>query len=338
MKRLFISGCLLILLVSETGFAGEQVDFFVDRWALFLENDNAGWLEVRQEDGYLDSDMLWCWGSVTPSASTLMMDNKLIVTRIGNRVRERDTNKKPVKTHTLTSWFEFEKAGPNQIIGRGWNPNDKGTAYEEIRLVGKRLPPMPPKPDLSKLKFGKKIKLFNGKDLTGWKLINPDAVNGWGVKDGMLVNNPVQKEGEPHINYGNLQTIPEFEDFNLKLEVNIPKRSNSGIYLRGLYEVQVDDSYGREVDSHNLGAIYSRITPSVAAEKPAGEWQTLDITLCVRHINVVLNGTTIIDNQPVYGVTGGALTADEFSPGPIYLQGDHGKVSYRNIVLKAIKD
>jgi hypothetical protein len=85
-----------------------------------------------------------------------------------------------------------------------------------------------------------------------------------------------------------------------------------------------------------MGAVYSRITPTVNAEKPAGEWQSLDLTLCKRHITVVLNGVKIIDNQPVYGITGGAMTSDEFIAGPIYLQGDHGIVKYRNIVLKPI--
>ncbi|HOU31116.1 MAG TPA: DUF1080 domain-containing protein, partial [Bacteroidales bacterium] len=149
-------------------------------------------------------------------------------------------------------------------------------------------------------------------------------------------NDPVQPEGQPRIRYGNIRTEQEFEDFNLKLEVNIPQGSNSGIYLRGMYEVQVMDSYKRPLDSHNMGALYSRITPTVSAEKPAGEWQTLDITLCDRHLTVILNGVKIIDNQPVYGPTGGAIKSDVFSPGPIYLQGDHGKVMYRNIVLTPI--
>ena len=122
----------------------------------------------------------------------------------------------------------------------------------------------------------------------------------------------------------------------MKIEVNIPKGSNSGIYLRGIYEVQVFDSYQKPLDSHNMGAIYSRITPSLSAERPAGEWQSLDITLCERHVMVILNGKMIVDNQPLFGVTGGALTADEFLPGPIYLQGDHGKVLYRNLVLQPI--
>jgi hypothetical protein len=96
------------------------------------------------------------------------------------------------------------------------------------------------------------------------------------------------------------------------------------------------ESYKQPLDPHHMGALYSRITPSVAAEKPIGEWQTLDITLVDRHLTVVLNGTTIIDNQPVLGCTGGALTSDETKPGPIFLQGDHTDVDYRNIVLRPV--
>jgi len=165
-----------------------------------------------------------------------------------------------------------------------------------------------------------------------------NATNGWKIVDGVLVNDPVQKPGEEHIQYGNLRTVDTYEDFNLKLEVNVPAGSNSGVYLRGIYEVQVVDSYGKELDSHNMGGLYSRITPLSAAEKPAGEWQEMDMTLYKRHLTVVLNGKKIIDNQPVKGVTGGAITSDEFSAGPIYLQGDHGKVSYRNMVIAPIRE
>jgi hypothetical protein len=147
---------------------------------------------------------------------------------------------------------------------------------------------------------------------------------------------PPHVAGQPVVRTANLRTELEFEDFNLKLEVNVPKGSNSGVYLRGIYEVQVVDSYQKPLDPHNMGAIYSRITPSVAAEKPAGEWQTLEMTLVDRHATIILNGTTIIDNQPLQGCTGGAMWSDEFRPGPIYLQGDHGAVSYRNITLRPV--
>jgi 3-keto-disaccharide hydrolase len=118
--------------------------------------------------------------------------------------------------------------------------------------------------------------------------------------------------------------------------VNVPLHGNSGVYLRGIYEVQVADTYGRPLDSHNMAGVYSRITPTASAEKPAGQWQTMNITLLDRHVTVELNGQRILDNQPLLGCTGGALSSDEFRPGPIYLQGDHTAVSYRSIVLTPI--
>ncbi|MCX6328726.1 MAG: DUF1080 domain-containing protein, partial [Bacteroidia bacterium] len=235
-----------------------------------------------------------------------------------------------------TSWLEIVKDGESHIKGTLLNPRSNGKGIDTTTFAGTKLPPVPSARDLSSVKFGKPINLFNGKDLTGWRLIEPKQTNGWNVIDGNLINDPVQTEGTPHISYGNLRTEQTFEDFNLKLEVNVPAGSNSGVYLRGMYEIQVSDSYGKELNIHNMGALYSRIKPSVNAEKPAGSWQSLDITLCERHLTVILNGIKIIDNQPIYGPTGGAIISDVFSPGPIYLQGDHGKVTYRNIVLTPI--
>jgi hypothetical protein len=206
-----------------------------------------------------------------------------------------------------------------------------------VAFTGKRSAPLPPRPNLAKVKFGAPIQLFNGRDLTGWKVKDANMKNAWVVENGTLINRPpAHAEGQQRERTANLRTEREFEDFNLKLEVNVPAGSNSGVYLRGIYEIQVVDSFGKALDSHNQGALYSRITPSVAAEKPAGEWQTMDMTLVDRHLTVVLNGKTIIDNQPVLGCTGGAMWSDESRPGPIFLQGDHGPVSYRNIVLKPV--
>jgi hypothetical protein len=181
------------------------------------------------------------------------------------------------------------------------------------------------------------VVLFDGSSLEGWTLTNPDQPNGWSIQNGELVNDPKQPDGGHRIRYGNLRTRDTFKDFNLKLEVNVPEKGNSGVYLRGIYEIQVSDSYGKEPDSHNMGGIYSRITPTENAAKPAGEWQSLDITLLDRHVTVILNGKTIIDNQPLLGCTGGALSSDPFQPGPIYLQGDHSAIRYRNIVLTPIE-
>jgi len=313
-----------------------DISEFLGQWTIDIEGGSVGWLEVRNEDGWLDADVLWGGGSVLPVSNVfLAKGNVLMVQRSNNVVRKSDENKNPVRTQVVTSWMEITKNG-EKIDGILLSPRRNGLSVDTTLFTGTKLPPVPPAPDLANLKYGEPVNLFNGKDLTGWKLINEKQVNGFKVIDGMLVNDPVQKEGEAHISYGNLRTEQEFEDFNLKLEVNVPAGSNSGVYLRGLYEIQVMDSYKRELDPHNMGAVYSRIKPVTAAEKPAGQWQSLDITLSKRHATVILNGVKIIDNQPIYGPTGGAMKSDVFAPGPIYLQGDHGKVSYRNILLTPI--
>jgi hypothetical protein len=317
--------------VQKTDISG-----FLGQWTIDIEGGSVGWLEVRQEDNYLDADVLWGGGSVLPVSDIfLAKDQVLMVQRSNNVVRKRDENNNPVKTQTVTDWMEITRNG-DKINGILLSPRRNSLSVDTTTFAGTKLPPVPPAPDLAALKYGTPITLFNGKDLTGWRLINEKQTNGFKVVDGALVNDPVQTEGAPHISYGNLRTDQEFEDFNLKLEVNVPPGNNSGVYLRGMYEIQVVDSYNKELDPHNMGAVYSRIKPTVAAEKPAGQWQTLDITLCKRHATVILNGVKIIDNQPVYGPTGGAIKSDVFAAGPIYLQGDHGNVSYRNIVLTPI--
>ena len=324
---------LILCYQPSKGNPTYDVEPFLGRWALFLPG-GAGWLEVRQEKGYLDGDILWYGGSVTPVSSIVAKNDTLIITRSRNIIRKRDADNKPVRTQTMTTWIECVVLN-GELTGKVFIPNRTGQ-FSYTEFTGRRIPPLPPAPDLSGIKYSEPVILFNGKDLTGWTLTNTNQANGFKVENGVLANDPVQETGKPRVSYGNLRTVDEFEDFNLKIEVNIPRGSNSGIYLRGIYEVQVLDSYEKPLDSHNMGGIYSRITPSLSAEKPAGEWQSLDITLCERHVTVILNGKMIIDNQPLHGVTGGALTADEFLPGPIYLQGDHGKVSYQNLVLRPI--
>ena len=324
---LLISACLFAHFTPSTNAAKDE-NPFLGMWTLSIEDGAVGWLEVHENLGYLDANLLWRGGSVLPVSHVYLIDDRnLLVTRT-REVKRGD------RTHVITYRLEVQKTG-DMIFGTFISPRNDGIGENRQNFSGVKLPEVPKAPNLSKLKYGEPIKLFNGKNLEGWELINSEHKNGFKAANGELVNDPVQGEGH-HVHYGNLRTKGVFEDFNLALEVNVPSGNNSGIYLRGMYEVQVFDSYGKELDSHNMGAVYSRITPTVAAEKPAGEWQKVDITLCDRHITVVLNGKTIINNQPVYGPTGGAIIADVFQPGPIYLQGDHGKVSYRNIVLKPI--
>ena len=333
-----IIAMLLFAGIVQTKAQDDPVAPFVGMWALELDYDdnNAGWLEVVREDGYIDSKILWRWGSVNSVDYSMIFMGNLLLVHGEDVVREKDEKGKALRTMHPIYWYDVEIDGMDRIKGTANFPNPDGIELEGVAFTGKRIPSPGEAPDMKNIKYGKPVALFNGKNLKGWGLLDPRAVNGWTVVDSVLFNNPVQKEGEKHISYGNLRTTDTFEDFSLSLEVNVPAGSNSGVYLRGIYEIQVQDSYGKPLDPHNMGALYSRITPSEAAERRAGEWQEMEMTLYKRHLTVVLNGKTIIENQPVKGVTGGAMTSDEFIPGPIYLQGDHGEVSYRNIVLTPI--
>ncbi len=312
--------------------AQEIGDFYNGRWALHLPG-GAGWLEVHDNQGVMDASLLWYGGSVLPVASVNISDNSLTVTRI--QPVNRSLNDGSSRRFTVTSTLTFTPDG-DRLKGTAHLPNHSGIGTQVIEFMAERIPELPDSPDLSQVIYGDPVNLFNGIDLTGWSLTNDQQVNGFKAEDGLLVNDPVQPDEDHHIHYGNLRTDATFEDFRLTLEVNVPEGSNSGVYLRGIYEIQVADTYGRDLNRHHMGALYSRIQPSINAEKPAGEWQLLDITLYHRHLTVILNGSTIIDNQPVVGVTGGALTADESLPGPIYLQGDHGRILYRNLILTPI--
>jgi hypothetical protein len=323
----------LFALTAVTGAVPAADNPFLGGWELTIPGGAAGWLGVEEVNGQLQASLLWGGGSVVPVDSAILEDGKLVLIRKHPFQRKGSNGKavKGIRIETITATLDGDILKlTTQTTGANWKGANKAS------FTGRREPPMPPAPDLSHVKFGAPIQLFNGKDLTGWRLTKPNAINGWSVKNGVLVNEAPQEEGKPHKSYGNLRTDKEFEDFNLTLEVRVPPKGNSGVYLRGIYEVQVFDSYGKPLDSHNMGAIYSRIKPTVAAEKPAGEWQTLDITLVDRHVTVILNGQKIIDNQPTPGCTGGALWSDVTRPGPIFLQGDHTSIEYRNIVLKPV--
>ena len=168
-------------------------------------------------------------------------------------------------------------------------------------------------------KWGSPVPLLNGKDLAGWRAI---GANEWEVVNGVLRN---KKSG------GNLVTDEKFDDFKLHVEVRYPAGGNSGIYLRGRYEVQIADE--PEPSIGGLGAVYGYLAPSENAAGKAGEWQVFDITLVGRMVTIVLNGKTIISNREIPGITGAALDSNEGTPGPLLLQGDHGPIEYRNLTI-----
>jgi hypothetical protein len=175
--------------------------------------------------------------------------------------------------------------------------------------------------------WDKPIKIFNGTNLDGWHA--QSGANQWVVENGVLKS---PKSG------ANLMTDKTFNDFKLHIEFKYPKGSNSGVYLRGRYEVQVEDGKGMEPDSHLLAGVYGFLTPSTLdGAKDPGEWQSYDITLIGRMVTVNFNGKDVIVNQAIPGITGGAIDSKEGEPGPILLQGDHGPIEYRNIVITPAK-
>lgn len=326
-----VGGLLAGVLLTCASAAMAASNPFIGHWALTIPGGGAGWLGVEEKDGKLQGSVLWGGGSVLPVESVEVAGDKLIVKRVQTQKAPKGKGKDGKVTETITATISGDDLKLTTVKSKG-----DGKEFGQAEFTGKRTPPLPPRPDLSKVKYGEPIALFNGKDLTGWKPLKADVPMGWSVENGVLINRTHQEEGKPHKSYANIRTEKEFEDFNLKLEVRTLKNSNSGVYLRGMYEIQIAESFGKPLDPHNMGAVYSRICPTVAAEKPVGEWQTLDITLVDRHATVILNGQKIIDNQPILGCTGGALSSDISRPGPIYLQGDHSDIDYRNMVLRPV--
>jgi hypothetical protein len=202
----------------------------------------------------------------------------------------------------------------NRLVGRMTFPDNSTRSWQGVRaplLVRAHAPA-----------WGTPITLLDQNDLNGWLAMG--SPNQWVVRNGVLSS---PKSGV------NLRTSRTFSDFKLHIEFRYPKESNSGVYLRGRHEVQIEDDYGQAPDSHRFSGVYGFISPSEIAAKPAGQWQTYDITLIGRMVTVVANGKMVICNQEIPGITGGAIDSNEGEPGPIYLQGDHGPVEYRNIVI-----
>lgn len=235
--------------------------------------------------------------------------------------------------------FAFEKKyrlGPAELhekvrrgVYRARIVNDKlvGTFSLDGNVVGQftgaRAPDIRDRDDSSWKPAGP-VALFNGKDLSGWTLPGGGPVEGWSVRDGLLVNSP---------NAPDIVSKEKFWNFELLAEFRIGPKSNSGIGLRDRYEIQIFDTHGRKPDTHSMGALYSRIAPSVDAANPPGEWQTMHIRLVGRTLTVKLNGKTVIDRREVEGLTAMAHDPNEAMPGPFSLQGDHGIVEFRTLTV-----
>ncbi len=236
--------------------------------------------------------------------------------------------------------FSFErgfrvKAGEPPVKARGlWRARLKdgklhgtfelsGYATPPLKWIGVRAPRITDRDD-GTWRQGKPVELFNGKDLSNWLPMIPGRELGWTVRDGIMTN----VEGA-----NNLVSKDKFWNFKLHAEFRLGPRSNSGIGLRGRYEVQIVDDYGRPPSKQSNGAIYSRIAPSENASRPPGEWQSFDVTLIGREVTVLVNGRKVIDRQEIEGLTAMAHDPNEGEPGPISLQGDHGVVEFRKLTV-----
>jgi hypothetical protein len=176
------------------------------------------------------------------------------------------------------------------------------------------------------------VPLFNGKDTTGWHLRRKDGHNSWKVEEGVLKN--IVNKGEHGTD---LVTDKKFWNFTVRYEFQVPDNSNSGFYLRGRHEIQIlgDFKSGKTAKGGN-GAIYNHTAPSEFASKPGGEWQTAEATIIGNKITVILNGKKIHDNVECNKATGSEIDNKVNEPGPIFLQGDHGTVSFRNMRIKEL--
>jgi hypothetical protein len=277
------------------------------RWDLTVQGPEGAypsWLEVRRSGRTLVGSFVGQFGSARPISRVEFADGRLRFAV-------------PPQYESRKDDLRFEGQLEGDAL-RGTTTDDKGRS---VTWAGRRAPSLrPDKPP----EWGEPVELFNGKDLAGWKPRDPAKKNGWAVRDGLLVNATPGND---------LLTGRKFTDFKLHAEFRYPQGSNSGIYLRGRYEVQIEDNYGREPECHLIGSVYGFLTPSVNAAKKAGEWQTLDVTLAGRVVTVLLNGERVIDRQAIPGITGGALDSDETAPGPIMVQGDHGPIEFRKLTL-----
>jgi Domain of Unknown Function (DUF1080) len=279
---------------------------FLGRWDLTLksaDHEYPSWLELSEENGQLKAQLVGRWGNARALPKVELSNSQL-------------TFVSPKEEEALPQDMVFE----GTLSGATLSGTVTGPKDGPWHWTGRRAPALKAKNE----KWGKAIPLFNGKDLTGWKMQGAGTTK-WTVENGNLVS---PGNGPELINDS------KFEDFKLHVEFNCGPTSNSGVYLRGRYEVQIETDSADEPPSHHTGGIYGFLAPSPEPSRKSDEWQTLDITLSGRWITVAHNGKTIIDNKEIPGITGGALDSHEELPGPIYLQGgEKGHVLFRSVVI-----
>jgi len=289
-----------------------SVQSFLGRWDLTLKTplrEYPSWLEITEEDGQLRARMVSRWGHARPLPKIELSNGRIAFV---SPKEEEDRKDDMVFEGTLSG---------KTLVGTTTGPD--GTPWQ---WTGERAPSLK---RTSAPHWGKPTQLFDGKDLSGWRMSDPGSKTTWKVENGTLVSPGHGPE---------LISDAKFGDFKLHIEFNCAPGSNSGVYLRGRYELQIEDDPEPEGPTMRTGGVYGFLAPSPEQPVRPGEWQTYDITLVGRSVTVVQNGQTIINKQEIPGITGGALDSHEAQPGPIYLQGSEaGHVAFRNITIAAAK-
>jgi hypothetical protein len=302
--RIRFFALLFVLALAAPALAQDKA--FLGKWDISAtgpDGPRVYWLEVKDDGGQLQGWFLNRWGSVFKLPSLAIQNGELNF-ELPN----------PKQTYTA-------KVEGGKLMGK------VVTEKETVNFVGVRPPKWGAYDANAAHKMGKSVELFNGKDMSDWGVQVEGKASGWTVTDGVMANS---------LGANNLVSKQHFKDFKIHAEYKLEKDSNSGIYLRGRYELQVLDDYGKPAEEHGHMAIYSRVAPKVNASKPAGEWQTVDATIVGNRVTVVLNGQTVQDNVLIDGITGGALDSNEAAEGPIMLQGDHGRVWFRKVTVTPI--
>lgn len=307
-RAAIIATALVAMPLAAQGPAPGFADGLLGRWNLTVEAPDGAypsWLEVRlRTEGELMGRFVGRVGSARYVSELSFAAGSLTFTV-------------PKQYESGIDELQFEgKLSGERLAGSAQIDNGA-----RVRFTGVRAPTLTRSNVRS---WGEAQPLFNGRDLTGFEPRTAAHAGCWRAQSGVLAATP------PCVD---LVTRAKFDDFRLHAEFRFPPGSNSGVYLRGRYEVQIQDDAARALDSLRIGSVYGFITPSQAAALPANQWQTLDVELVGRRVTVVLNSTTIIDDQEIPGITGGALDSDENSPGPIMLQGDHGAIEFRNLTI-----
>ncbi len=300
--------CSGLLPGSISTLTAQERDNLIGNWNLSVESEDGtipSWLSVRKSgNSTLVGSFVGQFGSARP-ISEVVFDGEQLTFAIPPQWEDREDD------------LEFVGTLKDDRLS-GKTINDAG---KSVRWTGERTPAL----KRNRVpQWGESISLFNGEDLNGWTTQFTELPNGWIVREGLLVN---QEPGN------NLLTERSFMDFKLKAEFRYPEGSNGGIYLRGRYEMQIEDNFGDEPESHKIGGIYGYLTPSINAARRPNEWQTVEVTLVGRVVTIVMNGERIVDRQTIPGMTGGALNNEEDTPGPIMLQGDHGPIEFRKLEI-----